>query len=213
MSLLKSTLIDMSNFNSLSIIGEKKPIFVSTRQLVFDSIETYKINAPEISATIEFSDNATQCYNIPELKFSNCLPSSLDEGALPPHVKIAFERINENHHVIKKNIKQISHVGKNKDRIEIILKKYLDEDFDQFIDCYYKSDIHTGTLLTDRGCFRVISLYIVEPRTHRKQKHSKHKLIVLFFDPFHLFIPSSDYGTEVYDEICNYSFDKCNFIH
>lgn len=208
-----SILVDMSNFNSLSIIGEQKPKFISIRDLVVDSIETYKIDAPKVRPTIEFSEDAIQCYNIPHLQFSNCLPCSLNEGSLPSHVKTAFDNINKDHNIIGQNIKHINHIGKNKDRIEEILKKYLDTDFNKYINCYYKSDIHTGILLKDRGCFRVISLYIVEPKIHKKQKHSKHKLIVLFFDPFHLFIPSNDYGTTVYNKICNYSLEQCNLIH
>ncbi|HHJ7793841.1 TPA: hypothetical protein ACQNCY_001817, partial [Streptococcus pyogenes] len=175
-------------FNSLSVGPKKGPITISTRNLVFDTIETSKIEAPQVNATVEFSDLATNCYNIPEIAFSNCYPSSIEEGATHAHVVTAFQMLNNNVNIIKDGIKQIHHYGRNKERIEIILKTYLNNDFNTFYGCYYKSDIITSSFLSNRGKFRVISLYIVEPKKDKRQRHSKHKLIVLFFDPYHLFI-------------------------
>lgn len=199
-------------FNSLSVGPKKGPITVSTRKLVFDSIETSKIKAPKVDAKVEYSVHATKCYNIPNIEFSNCYPSSIEEGATPSHIITAFEILNNDINVMKKNIKQIHHKGKNNDRIETILKQYLNEDFDTFYDCYYKSDIITDSLLSNRGKFRVISLYIVEPKRDRRQKHSKHKLIILFFDPYHLFIPSNDFGTSIYKDISVYTSNHCSFL-
>ncbi|MGT2744925.1 hypothetical protein ACVRW4_06240 [Streptococcus phocae subsp. phocae] len=185
---------------------------MSTRNLVFDSIETSKIIAPKVYAKVEYSDCAKKCFNIPEIEFSNCYPSSIEEGATPSHIITAFEKLNQDVSVIKKCIKQINHYGKNSERIKTILKQYLSDDFDTFYGCYYKSDIVTNPLLSNRGKFRVISLYIVEPKTHKQQKHSKHKLIILFFDPYHLFIPSRDFGTQIYHEVCEYSSSFCDFL-
>ncbi|MCK1165217.1 hypothetical protein MXZ28_03810 [Streptococcus uberis] len=200
-------------FNSLSVGPKKGPITVSTRNLVFDSIETSKIKAPKVDAKVEYSVHATKCYNIPNIEFSNCYPSSIEEGATHAHIVTAFQMLNNNVNIIKDGIKQIHHYGRNKERIETILKTYLNNDFDTFYGCYYKSDIITSSLLSNRGKFRVISLYIVEPKKDRRQRHSKHKLIVLFFDPYHLFIPSKDYGTSIYSEVSRYTSNHCNFLY
>ncbi|HGC9756708.1 TPA: hypothetical protein ACG6LW_001325 [Streptococcus agalactiae] len=200
------------HFNNLSGKPKKGPITISTRNLVFDSIETNKIIAPRVEAKVEYFDFATTCYNLPDLEFSNCYPLSIEEGATPPHIISAFNAINEDANIIKTNIKHIRHDGINEERIEKILKKYLGADFDIYRGLFYKSDIITGPLLSDRGKFRVISLYIVEPKTHKQQRHSKHKLIILFFDPYHLFIPSKDFGTNIYQEIRGYSSMYCNFL-
>lgn len=58
-----------------------------------------------------------------------------------------------------------------------------------------------------RGSFRAICLYRIEPKTHKKQRHSKHFLNVLLLDPYHLFIPSSFNGLTS-DEYLEQTYDK-----
>lgn len=214
--LFKSILTVMSNstnFNGLSICPKKSISVVSTRNLVTDTIERQRVDAPPVDTAICLSKNATKCFNIPNLEFSNCLPLNLDEGATPPNVITAFNKLNDDFNIIKSHIKPIHTNGKYENRIEQILKKYLDEEeYNSYSDFFYKSDVRTSDLLCDRGSFRVISLYTVEPKRDRRQRHSKHKLVILFFDPYHLFIPSRDYGTRIYSEISGYSSD-CNLLH
>lgn len=199
---------DLEIFNNLSVVIKPKICVVSNKGLVVNTAKNQYIKAPKVKTKIEISDNVTQCFNIPSIEFSNCYPRTLDEGALYPNISIAFDKINEDIGIIKDNMKDVSISGTHEGRIKQILKKYLDDnDFDNYSDNFYKSDVKTGVLLHERGSFRVISLYFVEPLTHKRQKHSKHRIIVLFFDPYHLFIPSKDYGTKIYNEISGYSGD------
>lgn len=146
-------------------------------------------------------------YNIPDLMFTNCLPIS-DEGAIPSHVERAFKVIGENSSVLANGIKPIRFTEEHETRIRNILLKYLDsQDLSTISDYLYKSDVRESSLTNSRGSFRVVTIYRIEPRTHKKQRHSKHKLIILFFDPYHLFIPSRDFGTHVYTDVSMYSSD------
>lgn len=200
----------MSNvqiFNNLTVSPNPKTSIVSVRELVIDSVESFKVDAllDKDEVIVQLSDVAKTCYNIPNLYFSNHYPKNIDEGADFPDVINAFKQLNASLDCIKTHMSQVYHDRANSERIEEILKKYVGEAYDSYVGLFYKSDIRTGSLLSDRGSFRVVSLYIVEPKTDRRQKHSKHYLTILFFDPYHLFIPSSDYGTEIYKKVCSFS--------
>ncbi|HEL0020507.1 hypothetical protein KUF89_05320 [Streptococcus equi subsp. zooepidemicus] len=198
----------MSNvqiFNNLTVSPNPKIPIVSVRELVIDSVESFKVDAPLVKAKVQLSDVAKTCYNIPKLSFSNHYPKNLDEGADFPNVIKAFEQLNKSLDCIKTYMSQVDHDRANSERIEEILKKYVGAGYDSYAGLFYKSDIRTNHLLSDRGSFRVVSLYTVEPKTDRRQKHSIHYLTILFFDPYHLFIPSSDYGTEIYKKVCSFS--------
>lgn len=206
----------MSNlkaFNNLSVVTKPKFCVVSNKGLVINSVRNQLVKAPKVKTKIEISNNVTKCFNIPSIEFSNCYPKSLDEGAVHTNVSLAFDKINENIDIIKDNMNEVSISGMHENRIKLILKKYIeDSDFNNYSDSFYKSDVKTGALLHERGSFRVISLYFVEPLKDRRQKHSKHRIIILFFDPYHLFIPSKDYGTKIYKEISEYSGD-CTLLN
>lgn len=205
----------MSNvqiFNNLTVSPKPNTLTVSDRALVVDSVKSFNVGAPSVKAKVQLADVAKTCYNLPNLSFSNHYPKNLDEGANFPDVVKAFEQLNESLDCIKTYMSQVEHNRYNSERIEEILKKYVGAVYDSYAGLFYKSDIRTNHLLSDRGSFRVISLYTVEPMTDRRQKHSKHYLTILFFDPYHLFIPSSDYGTEIYKKVCNFSGHCKNLI-
>lgn len=200
-------MLNLNKINNLTIVNNPKISIVSTKGMVIDPAKKILSSTPKVDVEIELSDCVRQCFNIRDIEFSNCYPQNLDEGAVFPHVKMAFEKINENIANVAHDLNEVSISGKHKSRIEKILKKYIDEsDFDSQSDFIYKSDIRVGVLLSDRGAFRVISIYFFEPSTTPDMK-SSHRLIVLFFDPYHLFIPSSDYGTAIYGDVSHYTGD------
>lgn len=203
---------NVQSFNKLTVSPKPKTPIVSVRKLVVDSVKSFNVGAPSVKAKVQLSDVAKTCYNLPSLSFSNHYPKNLDEGADFPNVVKAFEQLNESLDCIKTYMSQVDHDRANSERIEEILKKYVGAGYDSYAGLFYKSDIRTNHLLSDRGSFRVISLYTVEPKTDRRQKHSKHNLTILFFDPYHLFIPSSDYGIEIYKKVCNFSGHCKNLI-
>ncbi|HFI0215593.1 TPA: hypothetical protein ACGO43_001946 [Streptococcus suis] len=203
---------NVQSFNKLTVSPKPKTPIVSVRELVVDSVKSFNVGAPSVKAKVQLSDVAKTCYNLPSLSFSNHYPKNLDEGADFPNVVKAFEQLNESLDCIKTYMSQVDHDRANSERIEEILKKYVGAGYDSYAGLFYKSDIRTNHLLSDRGSFRVISLYTVEPKTDRRQKHSKHNLTILFFDPYHLFIPSSDYGIEIYKKVCNFSGHCKNLI-
>lgn len=205
-------MFNLNRINNLAIVKDPKISIVSTKGIVIDTTKKKLSNTPKAEVKIELSDGVRQCFNIRDIQFSNCYPQNLDEGAVFPHVKMAFERINENIDIIKDDMKEVSISGRHKSRIEKILKNYIEpNDFDSYLDFIYKSDVRAGILLRDRGAFRVISMYFFEPLTATNMK-SSHRIILLFFDPYHLFIPSSDYGTKIYKDVSKYTGD-CRLLN
>ena len=198
---------NVQNFNSLIVSPKNKIPIVSVRNLVVDSVKTFNVDAPSVKAKVQLSCDAKICYNLPNLSFSNHYLINSDEGADFSHVLKAFDQLNESLDYIKTYTTPVNHDRDNSERIEEILKKYIGEKYDSYMGLFYKSDIRTDYLLSNRGSFRVVSLYTVEPITDRSQKHSKHYLTILFFDPYHLYIPSLDYRTKIYKEVCNFSGD------
>lgn len=205
-------MLNLDKINNLAIVNNPKISIVSTKGIAIHPTQKILSSTPKVDVKIEFSDYAKQCFNLRDIEFSNCYPRDLNEGAVSPHVIKAFEKINENIANVAHDLNEVSISGKHKTRIEKILKKYIDEsDFDSQSDFIYKSDVRVGFLLGDRGAFRVISLYFFEPVTASNIK-SSHRLIVLFFDPYHLFIPSSDYGTAIYKNVSHYTGD-CKLLN
>ena len=200
-------MFNVQNFNNIIVSPKPKIPIVSVRNLVVDNVKTFNVSASSVKAKVQLSCDAIICYNLPDLSFSNHYPKNSDEGADYPHVLKAFDQLNKSLDCIKTYMKPVDHDRANSERIEEILNKYVGEKYDSYVGLFYKSDIRTDDLLFNRGSFRVVSLYTVEPITDRRQKHSKHYLTILFFDPYHLFIPSSDYGTEIYKKVCNFSGD------
>lgn len=192
-------------FNNIKVCHKPKIPVVSVRTLLVDSVEIYSLNIQEVKIKVQLSEDVRKCYNLPELSFSNHYPKNLDEGTCFSDTIQAFDQLNNSLDCIKDHIAPVRHDLENSARIEKIIKKYLESEYDKYIGLFYKSDIRTGPLLSKRGCFRVVSLYTVEPKKHKRQKHSKHCLTILFFDPYHLFIPSQDYGTKIYDQVRSFS--------
>lgn len=195
----------LDDFNNIKLCHKPKIPVVSVRTLLFDSVETYRLDIPIVKTKVQLSEDVRKCYKLPELFFSNHYPKNLDEGTCFSDTIQAFDQLNNSLDCIKNHIAPVRHDLENSPRIEKIIKKYLGSEYDKYINLFYKSDIRTGPLLSNRGSFRVVSLYTVEPKNDKRQRHSKHYLTILFFDPYHLFIPSMDYGIEIYQQVCNFS--------
>lgn len=181
------------------------------RKLLTIDYDPYNLQE-KVRPKVEYLDCAGDSINLPDIHFSNMLPS-MEQRALDSYIEMAFEKIESNPTVLLSSNSPIRYSGKHKDRIKSILLEYLDEEnFDFCCDYFRKSDIVTDILLGNRGAFRVISLYLVEPKTHKHQKHSKHYLKVVLLDPYHLFIPSrhknltsEQYKHQTYSEISSYT--------
>lgn len=192
--------------------GKQQKNLITTRNYVkSERYDPYNLE-DRAKVSVELMDCAKNSVNIPEVKFSNMIPR-LEEKAVDSHIEIAIEKLKDNPDILLDTNEPIRYGGKNKDRIKSILCEYVSEEiFDECSDYFRKSDIRTDILLKNRGAFRVIALYLVEPRRHKKQKHSKHYLKVTIIDPYHLFIPGrhngltpEEYTEHVYSETENYS--------
>lgn len=165
-----------------------------------------------VKLNIKLMDCAKNSINIPDFEFSNMLPS-LDENAADPYINMAIEKAKGNPKILLDTDDPVRYTGKNKDRIKAILCEYVSEElFDLHSDYFRKSDINTDVLLGKRGAFRVISLYLIEPKKYKNQRHSKHFLHVILMDPYHLFLPSKyngltadEYRNSTYTEIKEYN--------
>lgn len=179
---------------------------INVRDIIIDSTVN-KIIDPHIIPNVEFSQDAYRCYNLPDIEFTNCLPR-LDEAAIASDIELAIKKLGENCEIILDGKTYVNVSGRHKDRIESILKQYISDDkYESCIDYIYKSDVREASLNGDRGKFRIVSLYVVKFNDNLNQGNTEHKLVVLFFDPYHLFIPSSDFGTTIYSTVANYTSD------
>ncbi|MEO1782723.1 hypothetical protein [Enterococcus diestrammenae] len=201
-------------FNNLSVLknneGTVEKIIknrISARNFVTESYNPISINATKPDVKVKFAENVTRSMNIEEIFFSNMLPA-LEQKALDPYIVDAFNSLRGNPAIIKSNCEPVSCSGVHKDRIIRILSEYIGEDIvDLYGDYFRKSDILTGIQKNNRGAFRVISFYKVDPIIHKKQKHSKHTLIITLIDPYHLFIPSK-LGNKTAEEAMKEQYNK-----
>lgn len=184
---------------------------INVRKLITEDYNPYDLHISKVKPKIQFDGNSKRSTDIPDLKFSNKLPS-IEQRAVDSYIKIAINSLKNNPEILKESYGHVDYSGKYMNRIKTILSQYITEDkFDEICDYFIKSDIKTGILLKDRGAFRVISFYQVEPKKDKRQRRSKHYLNVVMLDPYHLFIPSrhngkssEEYLEEVYNEICEF---------
>ena len=198
-----------NTFNNLSISDKNKHSTIDINNgLKIDKEQSIDINAPTVKSEVLFSNTCHRSFNLPEIRFTNKIPKLSNDSSIPSNIILGLNLIKNDKDVLKRHISKIDHSLSNANRIEKIFCKYLDKDkYEEYMGCFYKSDLRTDLSNRKRGSFRVISLYVVEPLTHKKQKHSKHKLVVILFDPYHLCLPSRDYGDIAYDRYCKYDED------
>lgn len=152
---------------------------------------------PKIIPIVKIDSNATKSINLESISFSNKLPA-LDQEAIEPYIEMAFASLESNLGVINSSRSVVRCFGQHEERIETIVSEYIGaSNYEQIKEYLMKSDVLTGVQQNNRGAFRVVSFYQVEPKKDKRQKHSKHILNILFFDPFHLFIPSKFKDGEV----------------
>lgn len=216
-------LIDMS-FNKLSIGVKEKDsntpakgsIRIDVRNLVTEKY-TPSFNVTDITVPVKVNidKNSVKSINLSSINFCNAIPLNLDQGIVETYIESAFNSFNNDNQIIVRNSKIVNCKGTHEQRIKSIITNYVDEAFyNNNKDYFRKSDIPTGVLSNERGAFRVIAFYQIEPKKHKKQKHSKHFLNILFFDPYHLFIPSSykeldwkENSMQVYEKFKGYTGD------
>lgn len=198
----------MFKFDNIIEKTTKDIVKVSQRELVTENFVPFQVLTNDgVTVNVKFIDGCENSKSLHNLQFSNKLPT-LDQSAIPPYIEMAFDFINEDSSVINQFKTEVTYRGKHRDRIKTIICEYINEDFfEEHSDIIYKSDIRTDIDISERGAFRVISLYQIEPLKHKKQKKYKHNLLVVLFDPYHLFIPDRNHGTKVFDLVKDYSAD------
>lgn len=207
-----------NSFNQIKIADSKSfkestISIVNPADIVLDKNEIFKIPVTHAKVKVKFSEKCGNSVRLPDLKFTNCIPVNVDEGSLESSVEMAFGMLHSNPQSIKSFCEPVTLSGKNKQRIERVISNYLDEDtIRDSSDLLYKSDLRAASINNSRSSFRVVSLYAVEPRKHKQQKHSKHILSVIFVDPYHLFIPSKDFGVSHYDKVKDFTGDAAKKI-
>lgn len=201
--------IDIHNDN------KKKSTFnentITTRDFVSTKYDPYDLDK-RVKPKIELLESAKKSVNISNINFSNMLPA-LEESPIDSYIEIAIDKLKENPNILLDSCHPIIYNGDHKERIKDILLEYIpEEDFDEHSDYFRKSDVRTSALLETRGAFRVVGIYLIEPKKHKKQKHSKHYLKIVLIDPYHLFIPSrhngltaEEYKTSTYSTVSAYS--------
>lgn len=168
---------------------KQQEVKVKQRNWITESYNPYDIEFQRVSPKVELHESVKISFNLPDLMFSNMIPT-LEQTAIDPLVEIGFNKLQSDPSILLNNCNPVDYRGKNKDRIKNILCKYVGTPtFDEFSDYFRKSDL-ISNLAGKRGCFRVVCLYIIEPKTHRRQRHSKHILRAILLDPYHLFLPS-----------------------
>ena len=197
-------------FNSIKIIDSNRKDqsinIINPREIQKDVDNPFRLKVTDPKVKVSFKKEIKKCINLSDLRFTNRIPLNLDEGSLEASIEMAFRDLMRDINIVKKYVEPINCSGKNSDRIKQIMCEYLDsETFDQHIGYFYKSDLRDSYIKYKRDSFRIISMYLVEPKRHKRQKHSKHNLVILFVDPYHLFIPSNDYGTDYYDIVKDYT--------
>ena len=176
----------------------KKQAKLKFQNKVFNSV-TYtppnKIDFKNINLEVVFKDCSKKFINLPDLKFS----SMKSESAPDSKTVLCLKKFINKPSIIQTNSSQIN--IKNNDqgkRIKDILYNFLDEDFVNFHESYFrKSSIldNFNILSPHEGRFRVICVYTIKPSSHKKEK-LKHYLEVVLLDPYHLFIPSKFWGKD-----------------
>lgn len=120
-----------------------------------------------------------------ELHFTNCIPELKD-----PLIDENIIGFANNPSVISENVTNIELDRKNGDRIRAIISKATDEKIvNKFSQYIYESDLKLSKYrLTNRGAFRVFSIYAI---FNIASNDEKHVLMVCLLDPYHLVCPVS----------------------
>lgn len=199
------------HYDSLNKEKQSESI-VNVRELVTENYNPYEINVVKVKPKVEIDQSVKTSINIPEFMFSNMIPT-LEEKPIDSNVEIGLEKLNGDPSVLLTRSDPIDYKGKNKQRIKGILCEYVGASFfEENCDYFRKSDIITGSLLENRGAFRVICAYVIKPKTDDRQRHSKHILKAIALDPYHLFLPGAhnnltakEMMEKIYSEVCDYS--------
>lgn len=197
--------IDLNNDNQKGSKNTQE--YISARNFVTIDYNPFDLET-KVAPRVIMLDCMKKSIKLDSHHFTNMLPD-IENQALESHIELALEKMKENPGILFETNNPIRYSGKNKERIEELLTKYVSEDeFNKNCDYFRKSDVKTDALLENRGSFRVIGLYTIKPKTHPKQKHSKHYLNVILLDPYHLFIPgkhngltAEEYKIKVYSEV------------
>lgn len=179
------------NFN---VQPKKKRVVIDSNLFDCQPYSANSISSHKVKAKIRFTENCESCVNISEIEFTNMLSSPLNSKIIN-----AFTLINTNENYIVNNCMEVRCNSNNQSRIEKIISPYVNGKESSIINYLRKSTIPSALINSDRGSFRVISYYQIEPKKDKRQKHSKHYVNILLFDPYHLFIPSKYDGYSAED--------------
>lgn len=179
--------LSLENKESVSIKDNvSEALVISPKKLIKETTQDpAQIRAKSAQAQVKWLDNHLDCFNIPDVFFTNMLCE--EKILVDPFIIEGLDMLKKNPEIVLNQSSQVKYNEKELrgQRIRKIISQYLpDEVFLEFEDNFRKTDIRTNCSISLRGTFRVISLINLE----NKQWY----VYIIFLDPYHLFLPSED---------------------